>query len=57
MLSQVPTLVQARLGAPRTRWMRESWRLLVGRRWLGPTRPGDALAVIATEREPGWSAA
>jgi N-alpha-acetyl-L-2,4-diaminobutyrate deacetylase len=26
--------------------------LLVGRRWPGPTRPGDCLAVIATEREP-----
>jgi N-alpha-acetyl-L-2,4-diaminobutyrate deacetylase len=26
--------------------------LLIGRRWPGPTRPGDCLAVIATEREP-----
>jgi N-alpha-acetyl-L-2,4-diaminobutyrate deacetylase len=26
--------------------------LLVGRRWPGPTRPGDCLAVIAAEREP-----
>jgi 2-dehydropantoate 2-reductase len=24
----------------------------IGRRWPGPTRPGDCLAVIATEREP-----
>jgi N-alpha-acetyl-L-2,4-diaminobutyrate deacetylase len=26
--------------------------LLIGRRWPGPTRPGDCLAVIAAERDP-----
>ena len=40
-------------GQPIATYPAERSGLLIGRRWPGsPTRPGDCLAVIATEREP-----
>jgi predicted deacylase len=43
--------VESPARAPAT-YRAERSGLLIGRRWPGPTRPGDCLAVIATEREP-----
>jgi N-alpha-acetyl-L-2,4-diaminobutyrate deacetylase len=40
--------VESPARTPATYWAERSG-LLIGRRWPGPTRPGDCLAVIATD--------